>query len=157
MYLPSVWNLLFIKPIKHIHPIPPPVPQLLHANYLVQSPERKLRPLVLTPPSPPLSFSVEHVPCGLRDPGTQIHLPPPQRPFHLWKRRLIAIHALSGSPHANRSCSVRWGLGGGGLLPRRDSDGPADEQFAKSRFHFARKSYVKCRYCFQVSFSKRSL
>lgn len=77
-------------------------------------------PSITFPPSVLL-----HVPCGLRVPGTQIHpsqslILLSQRPFHLWKRRLIAIHALSGSPHANRRCSIRWGLGGMGLVPRRD-------------------------------------
>lgn len=165
MYLNLDVKLSFIKPIEQIYPIFPlfflslslslsrflslplsflfSLPQLLHANYLVQSPERKLRRLGLTPPSP-LSLSVsQHALCGLRDPGTQIH--PPQcltlqRPFHLWKRRLIAIRALSGSPHANRSCTVRWGLGG---FPGEISDGLADEQLAKSRFQFARTSHAK--------------
>lgn len=98
----------------------------------------------ITSPSLPL---LQHVPCGLRDRGTQIHPPPnpspPRRPFHLWKRRLIAIHALSGSPMQTGAVVFSTAWVAEGWFPGEISDGPADEQFAKSRFQFARTSHAK--------------
>lgn len=75
----------------------------------------------ITSPSLPL---LQHVPCGLRDRGTQIHphppIPHPPKAISSLKTTFNSHPRFIWKPHANGSCSIQHGLGGRGLVPRRD-------------------------------------